>query len=38
MSGPRGIASSFVELKFHRLLYRVEGSMRDGYVLQIDGP
>src|SRR5947209_7014551 len=25
-------------LKFHRLLYRVEGSMRDGYVLHIDGP
>jgi predicted nuclease of restriction endonuclease-like RecB superfamily len=28
----------FRKLKFHRLLYRVEGSMRDGYVLQIDGP
>jgi predicted nuclease of restriction endonuclease-like RecB superfamily len=28
----------FRRLKFHRLLYRVEGSMRDGYVLQIDGP
>lgn len=25
-------------LKFHRLLYRVEGSMRDGYTLSIDGP
>ncbi len=25
-------------LKFHRLLYRVEGSMREGYSLQIDGP
>ena len=28
----------FRRLKFHRLLYRVEGSMGDGYVLQIDGP
>jgi predicted nuclease of restriction endonuclease-like RecB superfamily len=28
----------FHRLKFHRLLYRVEGSMRDGYVFQIDGP
>jgi predicted nuclease of restriction endonuclease-like RecB superfamily len=28
----------FRRLKFHRLLYRVEGSMRDGYVLHIDGP
>jgi uncharacterized protein len=28
----------FRKLKFHRLLYRVEGSMRDGYVFQIDGP
>ena len=28
----------FRRLKFHRLLYRVEGSMRDGYVFQIDGP
>jgi predicted nuclease of restriction endonuclease-like RecB superfamily len=25
-------------LKFHRLLYRVEGSARGGYTLQIDGP
>lgn len=25
-------------LKFHRLLYRVEGSMKDGYSFQIDGP
>jgi uncharacterized protein len=25
-------------LKFHRLLYRVEGSMRDGYLFHIDGP
>lgn len=28
----------FRQLKFHRLLYRVEGSMRDGYTFQIDGP
>jgi uncharacterized protein len=28
----------FRKLKFHRLLYRVEGNMRDGYVVQIDGP
>lgn len=28
----------FRELKFHRLLYRVEGGMADGYVFHIDGP
>jgi predicted nuclease of restriction endonuclease-like RecB superfamily len=28
----------FRRLKFHRLLYRVEGSLRDGYVFHIDGP
>src|SRR6202030_4084313 len=28
----------FRRLKFHRLLYRVEGNMRDGYVFQIYGP
>jgi predicted nuclease of restriction endonuclease-like RecB superfamily len=28
----------FRRLKFHRLLYRVEGNMRDGYLLHIDGP
>lgn len=28
----------FRHLKFHRLLYRVEGSMKDGYVFHIDGP
>jgi len=28
----------FRHLKFHRLLYRVEGSMGDGYTLHIDGP
>lgn len=28
----------FRRLKFHRLLYRVEGDMRDGYVFHLDGP
>jgi predicted nuclease of restriction endonuclease-like RecB superfamily len=28
----------FRQLKFHRLLYRVEGDMAAGYVFQIDGP
>jgi hypothetical protein len=28
----------FRQLKFHRLLYRVEGDMADGYVLHVDGP
>jgi len=28
----------FRRLKFHGLLYRVEGTMRDGYVFHIDGP
>jgi predicted nuclease of restriction endonuclease-like RecB superfamily len=28
----------FRRLKFHRLLYRGDGSMRDGYVFHIDGP
>jgi predicted nuclease of restriction endonuclease-like RecB superfamily len=28
----------FRRLKFHRLLYHVEGSMGDGYVFHIDGP
>ena len=28
----------FRQLKFHRLLYRVEGSMAEGYVFHIDGP
>ncbi len=28
----------FRHLKFHRLLYRVEGSMKDGYQIHIDGP
>ena len=28
----------FRQLKFHRLLYRVEGSMAEGFVFHIDGP
>ena len=28
----------FRHLKFHRLLYRVEGSMQEGYTFHIDGP
>jgi predicted nuclease of restriction endonuclease-like RecB superfamily len=28
----------FRQLKFHRLLYRVEGSMEKGYTIWIDGP
>ena len=28
----------FRRLKFHRLLYRVEGSMSEGYALNLDGP
>jgi uncharacterized protein len=28
----------FRHLKFHRLLYRVQGGMQDGYTLHIDGP
>jgi uncharacterized protein len=28
----------FRQLKFHRLLYRVEGSMSGGFVFHIDGP
>ncbi len=28
----------FRQLKFHRLLYRVQGSMEHGYTFQIDGP
>jgi predicted nuclease of restriction endonuclease-like RecB superfamily len=28
----------FRQLKFHRLLYKVTGTMREGYVFHIDGP
>ncbi len=36
--GPARYRQLFRWLKFHRLLYRVEGSMRAGYQIQIDGP
>ncbi len=35
---PARFRQLFRHLKFHRLLYRVEGSMQDGYTFQIDGP
>jgi uncharacterized protein len=35
---PARFRQLFRQLKFHRLLYRVEGSMKDGYVFHIDGP
>lgn len=35
---PQRYRQLFRQLKFHRLLYRVAGSMRDGYTFQIDGP
>jgi uncharacterized protein len=28
----------FRQLKFHRLLYQVQGNMKEGYVFHIDGP
>ncbi len=36
--GPTRYRALFRRLKFHRLLYRVDGGMRDGYVVHIDGP
>jgi predicted nuclease of restriction endonuclease-like RecB superfamily len=36
--GPPRYRQLFRRLKFHRLVYRVRGSMADGYTLQIDGP
>ncbi len=35
---PARFRQLFRQLKFHRLLYRVEGTMADGYTFQIDGP
>lgn len=35
---PARYRQMFRQLKFHRLLYRVEGSMSEGYTFQIDGP
>jgi predicted nuclease of restriction endonuclease-like RecB superfamily len=36
--GPSRYRQLFRRLKFHRLMYRLEGSMRDGYTFYIDGP
>ena len=36
--GPARYRQLFRRLKFHRLVYRVKGSMADGYTIQIDGP
>jgi predicted nuclease of restriction endonuclease-like RecB superfamily len=36
--GPARYRQLFRRLKFHRLLYRVEGTMSEGYTVQIDGP
>jgi predicted nuclease of restriction endonuclease-like RecB superfamily len=35
---PRRYRQLFRWLKFHRLLYSVEGNMNDGYIFHIDGP
>ncbi|MHC5542087.1 DUF790 family protein, partial [Singulisphaera rosea] len=35
---PARFRQLFRQLKFHRLLYRVEGDMADGYTLHLDGP
>lgn len=35
---PQRYRQLFRQMKFHRLLYRVSGSMRDGYTFHIDGP
>ncbi|MFO0889121.1 MAG: DUF790 family protein [Isosphaeraceae bacterium] len=36
--GPARYRQLFRRLKFHRLVYRVKGTMADGYTIQIDGP
>lgn len=36
--GPARYRQLFRQIKFHRLLAKVEGSMAEGYTLQIDGP
>ncbi len=36
--GPARYRQLFRRLKFHRLVYRVLGSMADGYTIHIDGP
>lgn len=35
---PNRYRQLFRRLKFHRLLYRVEGDMKEGYVFHLDGP
>jgi predicted nuclease of restriction endonuclease-like RecB superfamily len=35
---PARFRQLFRQLKFHRLLYRVEGTMSEGYTFHIDGP
>jgi predicted nuclease of restriction endonuclease-like RecB superfamily len=36
--GPARYRQLFRRLKFHRLVYRVQGTMSEGYTIQIDGP
>ncbi len=36
--GPARYRQIFRRLKFHRLVSRVQGTMADGYTIQIDGP
>jgi predicted nuclease of restriction endonuclease-like RecB superfamily len=36
--GPARYRQLFRRLKFHRLVYRVQGSMAEGYTIAIDGP
>lgn len=36
--GPARYRQLFRWLKFHRLLYQVQGSMAGGYTIQVDGP
>jgi predicted nuclease of restriction endonuclease-like RecB superfamily len=36
--GPARYRQLFRKLKFHRLVYRVKGTMSDGYTIKIDGP
>lgn len=35
---PQRYRQLFRQIKFHRLLYQIEGSSKDGYTLRIDGP
>jgi predicted nuclease of restriction endonuclease-like RecB superfamily len=36
--GPARYRQLFRRLKFHRLVYRVQGTMAEGYTIHIDGP